>query len=86
MKKHRTLKEHSRICTNLYLAGMGIIILTVLFESISVKMPLLTIGVAMVVAALVYRFKHIKCPHCGSNLAGARTLPEFCPDCGGKLE
>lgn len=86
MKKHRSLKEHSRICSNIYLTGMGIIILTVLFENTSTKMGLLTIGVAVVVAAMVYRFKYIKCPHCGSNLVGSRILPEFCPDCGKTLE
>ena len=46
----------------------------------------LWLGLAIVVAATVYRYTMIRCPYCGFRLAEGRNIPPCCPSCGGEFE
>ena len=43
------------------------------------------VGVILVVITLIYCLIVFRCPHCDSFF-GTRTIPEYCPHCGKKLE
>lgn len=80
-----SLKTHVEIHTILLLGGL---IVTAIGGKISEQGSLHAvawIGIALIAAAMLWRFLFIKCPHCGSKLYSVRELPEYCPDCGEKL-
>ena len=79
------LETHVKIHTILLLGGL---IVTGIGGKISEfgRLHILAwIGIALIAAAMLWRFLFIKCPHCGSKLYSVRELPEYCPDCGEKL-
>ena len=51
-----------------------------------VNTGLLWVGLAFVVAAGIYRYTMIRCPHCGHKLIEGREAPKKCPNCGEDLE
>lgn len=51
----------------------------------SLTNPFVWIGVLIFLFAFWFRFQFVRCPHCGSKMKYIRQLPEFCPDCGKKL-
>ena len=51
-----------------------------------VNTGLLWVGLALVVAAGIYRYTMIRCPHCGHKLIEGKEAPKKCPSCGEDLE
>lgn len=82
MKKKFTLKEHQWIAVGLILLGAAVLLLSACFQNPII--PAL-IGFALMAYGIWYRFKHVKCPHCGSSLHNCRDIPAHCPDCGESL-
>ena len=46
----------------------------------------LVLGLAIVVAASIYRYTMIRCPYCGFRMAEGKNIPPCCPSCGGEFE
>ena len=79
------LKTHAKIHTFLLLAGLIVAGIGAKISEFGSLHPVAWVGILMVAAGMLWRFLFIKCPHCGSKLYNVRSLPEYCPDCGGKL-
>jgi len=81
--KNLTVRQHSTVAMCLHLLGAGVIFLGGgLFESVGI---LLT-GITVFIASLIYRLYFIRCPHCGDNWLGLKTMPDYCPKCGNKID
>lgn len=79
------LETHAKIHTALLLGGL---VVTAIGGKISEQgslHPVAWIGIGLVAVSILWRILFIKCPHCGSGLYSARSLPEYCPDCGETL-
>lgn len=42
------------------------------------------ISIIIVIACLIFNFKHNRCPHCKTFFY--RIAPEYCPHCGEKID
>lgn len=51
-----------------------------------VSLTLLFAGCIVVIAAAIYSFLRLRCPHCNTLLYFRGSKPNFCPECGKKLE
>ena len=82
--KSQSFIKHIRISVILILAGWAIALLSIcLFKSVS---WLSFIGLALVIAGILWRLHYIKCPHCFDKLLGCRVIPKYCPNCGKELQ
>ena len=86
MKHPTSVHGHVRIHTILFWAGVAIVVVGGILSKPLQPHWLLWVGVAVFLSSFVYRLLIIRCPHCGSSLLSCRVLPEYCPDCGKKLE
>ena len=86
MKQPTSIHDHARIHTILFLLGGAIIVIGGICSKPLQPHWLMWVGIAVFLAAPIYRLLTIRCPHCGSSLLSCSVLPEFCPDCGKKLE
>ena len=84
MKKHHSLQEHHDILQLLLLIGLGLILFSRLASGVGFWL-LFLLGLVVSVAAIYYRNKYYKCPHCSTKLTPLRKLPAFCPECGKDL-
>ena len=50
----------------------------------SVSVPLVILGIAIMLFAIVIGVLYYRCPHCGKHLG--RGTPDACPHCGNPLE
>lgn len=84
-KEKKTLHDHFRVIENLLFIGFIIMIIPALFP-LSARWTgiLMFLGFGVMVAAILYRNKYYKCPHCGGKLH-VRGVPHYCPDCGKEL-
>ena len=46
----------------------------------------LPIGFLVTIAGAIYAYINLCCPHCGKTLRFRGSKPNFCPNCGGKLD
>ena len=79
------LETHVKIHTVLLLSGLVVTGIGAKISQFGRLHILAWIGIALIAAAMLWRFLFIKCPHCGSKLFSVQELPEYCPDCGEKL-
>ena len=89
MKKKLTeleVRTHVWIHTGLLAAGGLVSVLGAKLGERGTAHPVLWLGLGMIIAGILWRVFFVKCPHCGSKLYNVRELPEYCPDCGEKLE
>ena len=86
MKKELTIRQKSKVHSALFLGGAALIILGCSLSDPLEFHWLIWVGTALFLGSVVYRLTAIRCPHCGSNMAGCRFLPRCCPDCGQELE
>ena len=81
---NRKLKQHFLIHLSLLWGGLALAVIA------SLARPpmtwLLWVGLAIALGGLVYRVIFVKCPYCADTLAGSRTLPRRCPNCGKELD
>ena len=84
-KEEKTLHDHFVIMENLFFIGLVIMVIPTLFQDALWTWILMFLGFAVMVAAVIYRNKFFKCPHCGSRLNHVRGVPKYCPDCGKEL-
>lgn len=85
-KKDLTIRQKSRIHAALFFGGAAIIVLGCSLSDPLEFHWLIWVGLIPFLGSVVYRLTAIRCPHCGSNMAGCRILPKCCPDCGKKLD
>lgn len=78
------LEKRMRIYYMFLFAGFCIIFISASIDA-SLSNPFLWIGLAVYLVAEFWRFRYVRCPHCGSRMTYIRQLPECCPDCGKKL-
>ncbi len=82
--EHHKLKQHILIHQILLWGGLILAVLA------SLARPAMTwvlwIGLAIAFGGLVYRVIFVKCPYCGDTMAGSRTMPRHCPNCGKELD
>ena len=86
MKQPTSIHDHVRIHTILFWLGVAIVVVGGIFSKPLQPHWLMWVGVAVFLFSFVYRLLKVRCPHCGSSLLSCRVLPEYCPDCGKKLE
>ena len=86
MKKELTIRQKSKVHSALFLGGAAVIIIGCWLSQPLEPHLLVWVGTALFLGSVVYRLIAIRCPHCGSNMAGCRFLPRCCPDCGKELE
>ena len=86
MKKELTIRQKSKVYSALFLGGATVIIIGCWLSQPLAPNVLVWVGTALFLGSVVYRLTAIRCPHCGSNMAGCRFLPRCCPDCGQNLE
>lgn len=84
-KKNLTIRQKSRIHAALFFGGAVIISLGCFLSDPLEPSFLVWVGLVPFLGSVVYRLAAIRCPHCGSNMAGCRFLPKCCPDCGKEL-
>lgn len=51
-----------------------------------IGLTLLFAGCVAVIAAVIYSALRLRCPHCNTALYFRSQRPNFCPECGKKLE
>ena len=85
MKKELSIRQKSKIHSALFLGGAAVIVLGCWLSQPLEPNFLVWIGTALFLSSVVYRLTAIRCPYCGSNMAGCRFLPKCCPDCGKEL-
>lgn len=83
-KKEKSLHEHLAVIERMFFIGFVIMMLPVFFQNDLWTGILMFLGFGIMAAACIYRNKYFKCPHCDSKLH-IRSVPRYCPDCGGKL-
>ena len=86
MHKNLTIRQKSKIHAALFFGGAAIIVLGCSLSDPLEFHWLIWVGLIPFLGSVVYRLTAIRCPHCGSNMAGCRILPKCCPDCGKELE
>lgn len=84
MIKQHVLQEHHDMLQLLLLIGLGMILISLLASGVGFWL-LFLLGLVVSVAAIYYRNKYYKCPHCSTKLNPLLKLPEFCPECGKDL-
>ena len=84
-KDDRTLHDHFVVFENLLFVSIVVIVASLLFQNTILFWILWLLGLLIAVAAIVYRGKYVRCPHCGSKL-NVRGVPKYCPDCGKELD
>ena len=77
-----SLRTHSWIATATVL--IGFLFMWIGKESGEAYLWLFIVGLILVIITLTYSLIVFRCPHCDS-LLGTRTIPEYCPHCGKKL-
>ena len=85
-QKQLTIRQKSKIHGALFFGGAAVIIIGCWLSPPLEPNVLVWVGTALFLGSVVYRLTAIRCPHCGSNMAGCRFLPRYCPDCGQELE
>ena len=85
-QKQLTIRQKSKIHGALFFGGAAVIIIGCWLSQPLEPHLLVWVGTALFLSSVVYRLTAIRCPHCGSNMAGCRFLPRCCPDCGQELE
>ena len=85
MKKELSIRQKSKIHSALFLGGAAVIVLGCWLSQPLEPNFLVWIGTALFLSSVFYRLTAIRCPCCGSNMAGCRYLPKYCPDCGKEL-
>ena len=86
MKQPTSIHDHARIHTILFWLGVAIVVVGGICSAPLQPHWLMWVGGAVFLSSFVYRLLKIRCPYCGSSLISCRVLPEYCPDCGKKLE
>lgn len=81
-----TIRQKSKIHGALFFGGAALIVLGAALSDPLEFHWLIWAGLIPFLGSVVYRLTAIRCPHCGSNMAGCRFLPKCCPDCGQELE
>jgi len=85
MKQKKSVWDHADTALKLWVLAMLLCIVSKFFEGTPVQWLLILSGVVIAVAAVVYRFQKVRCPHCASHMTATKGKPKRCPDCGGKL-
>lgn len=83
-KDEKTLHDRFVVFQNLLFVGIVVILASLLFQNTVLFWIIWGLGLLIAVAAIVYRNKYFKCPHCGSKL-DVRGVPKYCPDCRKEL-
>ena len=78
-----SLRTHSWIATATVL--IGFLFMWIGKESGEAYLWLFIGGLILIILTLAYSLIVFRCPHCDVFLA-TRTIPEYCPHCGNKLE
>ena len=78
-KEEKTLHDHFVIMENLFFIGLVIMVIPTLFQDALWTWILMFLGFAVMVAAVIYRNKFFKCPHCGKLRI---SMGKYCPYCG----
>ena len=86
MKNNLTIRQKSKVHAALFYGGTAIILFGCFLSEPLEFHFLVWVGTIILLSSVVYRLTAIRCPHCGSNMAGCRFLPKCCPDCGKELE
>ena len=85
MKRPLSIHDHVKIHTVLFWLGVAIVVVGGMLSKPLQPHWLLWVGIAVFLAAPVYRLLKIRCPHCGSRMLSCKVLPKYCPDCGKEL-
>ena len=84
--KKLTVKQHTQISMGLFGVGFVIALFYNIFSRLLSPHWVLWIGVAVFLSSFLYRLIFVRCPHCGDLWAGMSWLPEYCPNCGKKVD
>ena len=82
--EEKNLHYHYAVIERLFWIGFIIMVIPVFFTSDLWTGIFLFVGFGVMVAAVIYRNKFFKCPHCDSRL-NVRGVPKHCPECGEPL-
>ena len=86
MKKETSFREHAVMVERLLFIGILLLFLSTLLAGSVLFWPLFLGGLGISVWALVYRKKHLRCPHCGRFPSVRLKDARFCPNCGKPLD
>ena len=78
------LRTHKAIS---FLSILGCSILGWVLTQVSAHMNLaLVICFIGLIGGIVWHIVFVRCPHCGHHFNPRAAIPNFCPECGKKLE
>lgn len=87
MKPEKTLHDHAIAIENRSFIGIILLFIPRFFPHPVLSLVLLIAGLGLLISTLLYSRRHYKCPHCGVPLPITRKVsPNFCYECGKKLE
>ena len=80
--KQLSIATHWMIHLITTLAGCGIGLISSQFGA----SVIMTISFILMTAGIVWHIVFVKCPYCGKHMNPRAGLPNYCPECGEKLE
>lgn len=86
MKKNNGPAKGVRISWILVLLGTVLALTGALISQNGNPNGLFWLGMAVILAGVVWQFVTVRCPGCGFSLVGFRPIPKECPRCHRKLE
>jgi len=84
--EEKTLRSHYIIIRHLFFIGIFVMLSTVFFVTNRFFWIPFVLGYLLMVSGALYQHKYFKCPHCGAKLTTRMKMPNFCPNCGKKLQ
>ena len=68
-----------------FLSILGAAVIGWIFAQFDVDFAMILCLIVMI-GGIVWYIAFVRCPHCGSMLNWRAVVPNFCPECGKKLE
>ena len=85
--KSLSLKQHNTVANCFCVGGLVVFLLNYVLARESIA--LLLIALFLMLSGLIYGLIFMRCPYCGHSLINYgryRKLPDYCADCGHKID
>ena len=79
------LQTHVKIYSFIIVFGMLTLYVGCRLSETGNLHPIVWIGFLITMLGVSWCISFVKCPYCGSGLYYIRQIPNYCPDCGKKL-
>ena len=85
-KEKKSLNDHFIVHQKLLVAGFFIMLSAIFFQNAAFYWFPLVLGTLVMISGVMYAARYFKCPHCGTRLDARMKAPNYCPECGKKLQ